>query len=49
MRGLKVVAILPIRIGEQIVYNYNTTEYEMAEPFACRCGSAQCGGEIRGF
>jgi len=26
-----------------------TTEYDMAEPFACHCGSPRCFGTIRGF
>lgn len=48
-RGRELVAIRPIRAGERITFHYATTEWDMAEPFACRCGSAQCLGEIRGF
>jgi len=34
--------------GEEVTYDYNTTEYSMASPFLCRC--VHCGGrEIRGF
>ena len=38
-----------IRAGEEITYNYLTTEWDMASPFACGCGAAHCPGTIRGF
>ena len=38
-----------IRKGEEIAYNYLTTDYELREPFTCKCGSPQCMGEIKGF
>jgi hypothetical protein len=37
--------ILP---GEEITFNYLTTESEMAAPFLCRCGSENCFGFIAG-
>jgi hypothetical protein len=44
----RLVAILPIAAGEEIVFDYNANEFDMAEPFRCRCG--HCSGiEIRGF
>lgn len=49
IRRRAVFALKPIRAGEQIAFNYNTTEYELAEPFECRCGSSRCDGLIRGF
>ena len=49
IRGLEIVAIRRVRKGEQLTFNYNTTEYEMASPFRCHCGSFACAGEIRGF
>ncbi len=46
--GLQLIAIKPVRPGDEITFDYNTTEYEMATPFTCRCGS--CGASvIRGF
>ena len=45
----QVICLNDIQEGAEIVFFYPATEWEMAEPFACRCGSAQCGGEIRGF
>jgi hypothetical protein len=49
IRRRAVFALKPIRVGEQIAFDYNTTEYELAEPFECRCGSSRCDGLIRGF
>lgn len=49
IRGRDVVALRPIAEGEEITYDYATTEEEMAEPFRCGCGSPHCRGEIRGF
>src|SRR5919205_2427809 len=42
-------ALRNIRKGEEITFNYLTTEYEMAAPFRCECGSAKCFGLIRGY
>ena len=38
-----------IKKGEDITFDYTTTEYEMAESFQCNCGEAKCLGEIKGF
>lgn len=37
-----------IRCGEEITFNYLTTESVMAVPFSCFCGSADCLGFIKG-
>jgi len=42
-------AVRPIRAGEQLTYNYLSTEWEMAAPFSCGCGSPRCFGTIQGF
>lgn len=49
LRGRHLFALRPIRAGEEVTFDYNTTEYEMAEPFECRCGSLRCLGEVRGY
>ena len=49
VRECGVFALREIHPWEQITFNYNTTEYKMAEPFACRCGSESCQGVILGF
>lgn len=45
----KLVATRPIKQGELISFNYCSTEWDMSSPFQCKCGSAQCFGEIRGY
>ncbi|GAA1823973.1 SET domain-containing protein-lysine N-methyltransferase [Planosporangium flavigriseum] len=49
IRGRQVFALGPISPWQEITFHYNSTEYEMAEPFDCRCGSSRCAGQIRGF
>ncbi len=46
--GLRLIAIASIRQWHEITFDYNTTEYEMAAPFACECGRCE-GNMIRGF
>jgi len=48
VNGGRLIALAPIAAGEEITFDYNCTEYEMAEPFGCRCGHCD-GAEIRGF
>jgi hypothetical protein len=48
IRGRNVVARRDIEAGEAVTFNYNTTEYDMAEPFRCNCQSALCVGLVRG-
>jgi hypothetical protein len=49
IRGRRLVALKSIEPYQGIRFHYNTTEYELAEPFDCRCGSNRCEGQIRGF
>jgi len=49
VRERQLIAVRPIHPGEDLTFNYNTTEYDMASPFACHCGSLFCAGQIRGF
>ena len=50
VRGRRLVATTTIQAGEEVTFNYNTTEFDMAEPFACRCGAPECrGGMVRGY
>jgi SET domain-containing protein len=42
------LALRDIAMGEEITFNYLTTESELAAPFRCICGSANCFGFIRG-
>lgn len=47
--GRSLVARRAIAAGEEITFDYTTTEAAMAEPFPCCCGAARCLGEVRGF
>ncbi len=44
----EVIAVRDIAAGEGVTFHYCTTEYDMAAPFACRCGSPRCLRVIRG-
>jgi SET domain-containing protein len=41
-------ALRDIAPGEEITFNYLTTEFEMAVPFNCTCDSPNCFGFIQG-
>jgi len=43
------VALRPIESGESVTYDYDTTEFDMAEPFDCTCGSDACRERVSGF
>ena len=43
-----VVAARDVAAGEELTYFYPSTEWDLAEPFACRCGSPRCLGVVRG-
>ncbi len=49
IRDREVIALRDIQPWEAVTFNYNTTEWEMAEPFACGCGSSGCIGTIQGL
>lgn len=44
VRGQALVATRDIAPGEEITFDYTTTESELAEPFHCRCGF--CDGQL---
>jgi hypothetical protein len=48
IREREVIAVRGIAVGDGVTFNYNTTEYDMAEPFRCQCGSVSCVGMVRG-
>ncbi|MFN7917384.1 MAG: SET domain-containing protein-lysine N-methyltransferase [Vicinamibacterales bacterium] len=45
---MQLVALRAVAAGEAITFFYPGTEVEMAQPFTCTCGSAECLGEIAG-
>ena len=44
-----LIAIREIKASEQITFDYNTTEYDLAMPFECHCKSDSCCGLVRGY
>ncbi|MBI4945354.1 MAG: SET domain-containing protein [Bacteroidetes bacterium] len=44
-----LIALKDIDINEEVFFHYCSTEYEMASPFQCLCGTADCLIEIKGF
>ena len=46
--SLRVIALQRIKEGDELCYFYPSTEWEMAQPFQCVCGSADCLGYING-
>lgn len=49
IRDLEVIALRHIPPWADVTFDYNTTEYDMAESFECHCGSPACQGAIKGF
>lgn len=47
--GRELRAARAIAAWEEVTFDYTTTEFDMAEPFVCRCGADGCLGEVRGF
>lgn len=46
--SLEVVCLQPVQPGDQLVFFYPSSEWDMAQPFDCCCGSSQCLGKIQG-
>ncbi len=42
--GRVLVATRPIRAWDEVTFDYDTTEFDMAEPFTCACGARCCLG-----
>lgn len=37
-----------LKVGDELTFFYPSTEWHMAQPFACRCNEANCNGTISG-
>ncbi|EDO30436.1 predicted protein [Nematostella vectensis] len=44
-----LVARREIKQGEEVTFDYTLTEYDMNDPFECKCGADDCLGTVRGF
>ena len=50
--SLCLVALKDIAGGEELTFDYNTSEYDLVDQgcaFSCCCGTANCVGHLRGF
>ncbi len=47
--GLNVIALRPIKKGEELTLNYASFLDETMEPFTCRCGTPNCCGLVTGI
>ena len=45
---LEVVCLYPVEAGEELTFFYPSSEWDMAQPFDCCCGSKDCLGSIQG-
>ncbi len=48
-KDLVLRALRPIMEGEEVTYNYFTSDWDSEDVFECRCGSPVCKGHIAGF
>jgi hypothetical protein len=46
--AMQIVALKPIAEGDEMTFFYPSTEWDMAQPFTCFCGSNNCLREIKG-
>ena len=46
---LSLVTIRDVGPEEELTINYCASEYDIAEPFSCHCGSPNCYGVVKGF
>ena len=44
-----IIARRPIAAGEELCFDYQTTEWDMDAPFICRCARPPGVGLVRGF
>lgn len=49
VKGLSIIALKDIASGDGVTFDYNTTEWDMASPFNCGCGTASCVGTVQGY
>ncbi len=45
---LELIAIKEIQPGDELLFFYPSTEWDMAQPFDCSCGSQNCLRRIKG-
>ncbi|KAI7901216.1 uncharacterized protein BX663DRAFT_531986 [Cokeromyces recurvatus] len=45
---LELIALRDVHIGDELLFFYPSTEWDMAQAFDCWCGSSKCIGKVRG-
>jgi hypothetical protein len=45
---MQLIALTAIQPGDELVYFYPSTEWDMKQPFDCLCGSHKCLHKIKG-
>ncbi len=45
---MQLECLQPIKIDDELCFFYPATEWNMAQPFDCLCGSINCMGKIQG-
>ncbi|KAI8092824.1 uncharacterized protein BX664DRAFT_277370 [Halteromyces radiatus] len=45
---MAIVALKDLKAGDELTFFYPSTEWDMAQPFACWCGSPKCIETVRG-
>ncbi|SAM03778.1 hypothetical protein [Absidia glauca] len=45
---MAIVALKDVKAGDEMTFFYPSTEWDMAQPFACWCGSSKCIETVRG-
>lgn len=48
-KGEELIALKDLEPGDHVVFDYNSTEYELSNPFTCICGASNCKGIIKGY
>ena len=43
------VALRDIKVGEELTFDFHTTEFDISDPFDCECKSKNCLKRIEGF
>lgn len=46
--ALQLISLRPLHAGDEFTFFYPSTEWEMAQPFVCNCGSKDCLQLING-
>jgi hypothetical protein len=47
--NLTLSSLTDIAKDAELLFDYNSTEWELAAPFECECGSPQCCSVVRGY